>query len=57
MAGINYPYLLILMTIKKNIEPQTYKQIPYVNLKGLKQLFVKNKAYIFKRGWSGHFPT
>ncbi|SMD46287.1 Predicted ATP-dependent carboligase, ATP-grasp superfamily [Aquiflexum balticum DSM 16537] len=48
MAGINYPYLLILMTIKKNIEPQTYKQIPYVSLKGLKQLFVKNKAYIFK---------
>ena len=48
MAGINYPHLLILMTLKKNIKPQTYKKIPYVNLKGLKQLLVKNKAYIFK---------
>uniref|UniRef100_UPI0035948A1C ATP-grasp domain-containing protein n=1 Tax=Aquiflexum sp. TaxID=1872584 RepID=UPI0035948A1C len=48
MAGINYPHLLILMTMKKSIEPQTYKQIPYVNLKGLKQLCVKNKTLIFK---------
>jgi D-aspartate ligase len=47
MAGINYPHLLILMTIKKNIEPQTYKQIPYVNLKGLKLLCIKNKTFIF----------
>jgi len=48
LAGINYPHLLILMTMKEKIEPQVYQHIPYVNLRGLKILCKKNPAFIFK---------
>jgi D-aspartate ligase len=48
MAGINYPQLLIKMTMKQKIEPQRYKLMPYVNLKGFKLLLKKDKAFIFR---------
>jgi D-aspartate ligase len=48
MAGINYPHLLILMAMNKDIEPQSYKHMPYVNLLGFKQHCKKNMAFIFK---------
>jgi D-aspartate ligase len=51
MAGINYPHLLILMTMKEKLEPQDYKRIPYVNLLGLKILIKKDKSYILKPGF------
>ena len=48
MAGINYPHLLILLTLKKDVEPQTYKHMPYVNLLGLRQYFRKDITFLFK---------
>lgn len=48
MAGINYPHLLIKMTMKQKIEPQRYKFMPYVNLKGFKLLLRKDLAFIFR---------
>lgn len=47
MAGVNYPHLLIQMTMKQKIEPQRYKFMPYVNLDGLKILLKQNKRLIF----------
>jgi hypothetical protein len=51
LAGVNYPYLLISMTMKEDFGPQHYKHIGYVVLKGLKPYFKKNKALIFKMGF------
>jgi len=51
MAGVNFPQLLIQLTIDKNIKPQVYKQFSYVNLHGLKQLYKKDKALLFKTGF------
>jgi D-aspartate ligase len=51
MAGINYPHLLILMTLKKKLEYRTINRIPYVNLLGLKLLIKKDKSYLFKPGF------
>lgn len=48
MAGFNYPHLLILMALKKDIEPQRYEHMHYVNLLGLKQHCKKNVAFLFK---------
>ena len=48
MAGVNFPNLLIQMALKKNIDPQPYKDITYVNLEGLTQYWKKDKALIFK---------
>ena len=48
MAGINYPYLLILMTLGNEISPQKYKHIPYVSLKGLKQSLRKENTLLGK---------
>lgn len=48
MAGINYPHLMIQMTMKQKIEPQRYKFVSYVNLKGIKLLLKNDKALIFR---------
>jgi predicted ATP-grasp superfamily ATP-dependent carboligase len=51
LAGINYPHLLILMALKKDIEPQRYKHMSYVNLLGLKQYCKKDIAFLLKAGF------
>lgn len=51
MAGVNFPQLLIQLTIDKKIEPQGYKQFSYVNLHGLNQVYKKDKTLLFKTGF------
>lgn len=51
MAGVNFPQLLIQLTIDKNIEPQGYKQFSYVNLHGLNQVYKRDKTLLFKTGF------
>lgn len=51
MAGVNFPQLLIQLTIDKTIDPQGYKQFSYVNLHGLNQVYKKDKALLLKTGF------
>lgn len=51
MAGVNFPQLLIQLTIDKKIEPQEYRQFSYVNLHVLNQVYKKNKALLFRTGF------
>lgn len=51
MAGVNFPQLLIDLTINKKIEPQGFKQFSFVNLHGLNQVYKKDKALLFKTGF------
>jgi D-aspartate ligase len=48
MAGINYPHLWVLLAKKKNIPAQSYKRIPYVNLRGLEILLKKDKSLLLR---------
>lgn len=48
MAGINYPHLWLLLAMKKNIPTQSYKQMPWVNLKGLELLVKKDKSLLMR---------
>jgi predicted ATP-grasp superfamily ATP-dependent carboligase len=48
MAGINYPYLWVLLAKKMEIPPQSYKHMPYVNMRGLKLLIKNDKSILLK---------
>lgn len=51
MAGINYPHLWVLLAMKKPIPLQSYKQIPYVTLRGLGLLLKKDKSMLLRPGF------
>ncbi|MCR9016692.1 ATP-grasp domain-containing protein [Aquiflexum gelatinilyticum] len=51
LAGINFPKLLIYLSIGEKIEPQDYKRMGYVVLYGLKEYCRKNKISIYDLGF------
>jgi predicted ATP-grasp superfamily ATP-dependent carboligase len=51
LAGINFPKLLIYLSIGEKIEAQNYKRMGYVVLYGLKEYCKKNKVSIYDLGF------
>jgi D-aspartate ligase len=49
LMGINFPYLLTLVTLGYNINPITYKYEKYLSLKGLSRTLKKDFYFIINR--------
>ncbi|MBN4085114.1 ATP-grasp domain-containing protein [Flavobacteriaceae bacterium AH-315-B10] len=46
IAGVNFPYLYCLASLGENFQKPSYKNIKYLNLKGLINRIKKNKRFI-----------
>ncbi len=49
LMGINFPYLLIYLTLGHQIDPITFKQENYLNLKGLIKSIKKNPSFFVNK--------